>query len=98
MRSTFHHSLDNTDIESVWVIKGGRMIDIDISALDPEADTRRAKEYQLSELGRYLVNPNPIEVKKRLVGGEIHYRKGLFHKLSAPFRSSPKNGGSVAEK
>jgi hypothetical protein len=72
------------------------MIDIDMSALDPEADTRRAKEYRLSELGRYLVNPNPIEVKKRLVGGEIHYRKGLFHKLSAPFRSSPRNGGSVA--
>ena len=72
------------------------MIDIDLSAIDPEVDTRRAKEYRLSELGRYLLNPNPIEVKKRLVGGEIHYRKGLLQKLLAPFRSSPKNGGSVA--
>jgi hypothetical protein len=84
------------DHESVWVIKGGRLIDIDISAFDPEVDTRRAKEYRLSELGRYLLNPNPIEIKKRLVGGEIYYRKGLLQRLMAPFRSTPQNGGGVA--
>jgi hypothetical protein len=84
------------DRESVWVIKGGRLIDIDISALDPEVDTRKAKEYRLSELGRYLLNPNPIEIKKRLVGGEIYYRKGLLQRLTAPFRPTPKNGSGVA--
>lgn len=98
MRSIFHATVDRTDDESIWVIAGGRLIDIDLSAFDPAADKGRAKEYRISELGRYLLNPNPIEVKKRLVGGEIHYRKSRLQKLIGPFRPSPKNGDVVAGK
>ena len=98
MRSIFHCIADVNDDDSVWVVAGGRRIDTDISAFDPAADPGPVKEYHISELGRYLLNPNPIEVKKRLVGGEIHYRKSFLQKLIAPFQANPKNGDAVSGK
>jgi len=98
VRSIFHHETDPTAGESVWVITGGRLINMDISALDPAADSGRAKEYRISDLGRYLLCPNPIEVKKKLVGGEIHYRKGLLQKLLGPFQSRPNHGDGAFDK
>jgi hypothetical protein len=55
-----------------WVISEGRLIRMDPAEFDPEADPGPVKEYRLSEIGRYLLNPGPIEVRKRLVGCEVH--------------------------
>jgi hypothetical protein len=43
------------------------------------------KEYKISDIGRYLLNPDSIEVKKRLIGGEIHYRQGALKKIGKSF-------------
>ena len=37
-----------------------------------------AKNIDISDLGRYLLNPNSIEIKKKLIGGEIHYKQGAL--------------------
>ena len=95
MRSILHHLEGYTEDESVWIITGGRSIDIDLVNLDADAEAGRVKEYRVSELGRYLLNPNPIEVKKRLVGGEIHYRRNIFQKLVDWFGSGRTGSGGI---
>jgi len=44
------------------------------------------KEYKLSDIGRYLLNPRSIEVKKKMVGAEIHYKQGRIKKIRRSLR------------
>jgi hypothetical protein len=55
-----------------WVISEGQLVRLDSTEFDPEADQGIVKEYRISEIGRYLLNPGPIEIRKRLVGCEAH--------------------------
>jgi hypothetical protein len=55
-----------------WVITEGRPVRQDPTEFDPEAEKGVVKEYRISEIGRYLLNPGPIEIRKRLVGCEAH--------------------------
>ncbi len=55
-----------------WVISEGKLMRMDPTEFDPEAEPGVVKAYRLSEIGRYLLNPGPIEVRKRLVGCEVH--------------------------
>lgn len=57
----------------VWIISAGRYVNLDAARLVKGKDFGPVKEYRISQLGRYLLNPNPIEVDKTLVGCEIHY-------------------------
>lgn len=65
----------------VWVISGGRSSDIDPARIDKDADQTAAKEYRISEFARYLLDPQPVEIKKRLVGGEVHYFQKPLQKV-----------------
>jgi len=62
----------------IWIISGGRYVKLNASRLVQGKDFGPVKEYHISQLGRYLLNPGPIEVEKILVGCEVH-----FHKPSA---------------
>jgi len=55
-----------------WVISEGQLVRLDPTEFDPEAETGIVKEYRISEIGRYLLNPGPIEIRKRLMGCEAH--------------------------
>ena len=55
-----------------WVVSEGRLTRLDPTEFDPEAERGVVKEYRLSEIGRYLLNPGPVEIRKRLVGCEVH--------------------------
>jgi hypothetical protein len=71
----------NTDI---WIISGGRDSQIDLSAIEGAEKNEQGtavKEYRISDIGYYLLNPQPIEVKKRLIGCEIHYQQRLNTKI-----------------
>jgi hypothetical protein len=65
-------SSENTD---VWIISEGRNVDVDLSAIEAVPDKGTLKEYRISDIARYMLNPNSIEIKKRLIGCEIHLRK-----------------------
>ncbi|MBT8332665.1 MAG: hypothetical protein KJP06_10115 [Deltaproteobacteria bacterium] len=56
----------------IWVISEGRSSQLDLSEIDGEKIDGSAREYQISEIGCYLLNPQPIEIEKRLIGCEIH--------------------------
>ena len=49
----------NTDI---WVISGGRDSQIDLSAIERAEKNEQVKEYQISDIAYYLLNPKPIEI------------------------------------
>ncbi|MFH2063658.1 MAG: hypothetical protein ABIK15_00495 [Pseudomonadota bacterium] len=58
--------------EPVWVIsRTGFGIPKDIE-LYPEIKADAVIEYVISDFARYMLDPNPMEIEKRLVGCEIH--------------------------
>jgi len=72
--------------QGIWIISEGRFVDPDPSCLLPGKLTGPVKEYRISDMARYLLNPEPIEVKKRLIGCEIHYFPTGFEKWRTRFR------------
>ena len=71
---------------NIWIISGGQYIDDDLSGIVEDKIQGPYKEYQISAIGRYLINPNSIEVKKKLIGGEIHYKQGTLKKIRNSLR------------
>jgi hypothetical protein len=87
----------------VWIISEGRSSDIDLSGVIDEKVVGPYKEYTISDIGRYLLNPHSIEVKKKLIGGEIHYKQGAikkirksFHKILPAFLKKQKQNPSLS--
>jgi hypothetical protein len=65
----------------IWIISEGRFSDIDLAEVVDEKVDGPYKEYRISGIGRYLLNPHSIEVKKKLIGGEIHHKQGTIKKI-----------------
>jgi hypothetical protein len=57
----------------LWIISPGRYTSLDMSRINGRIKTGPVMEYRISDLTKYLLNPNPIEVLKKLVGCEIRY-------------------------
>ena len=70
---------------NLWVISEGRFPDIDLDRIVEGDDIGPCKEYKISAIGRYLLNPDSIEIKKKLIGAEIHYKQGPLKKLRKAF-------------
>ena len=68
----------------IWIISNGKYIDMDLGRIGVELNTKTVVEYKISDLARYLLNPNPIHVYKKLIGCEIHYhqqKKTIIEKI-----------------
>ena len=72
--------------DDVWIISKGRHSKFDLSSIYQGACTTLVKEYRISDLARYLLNPNPIEVRKTLVGCEIHNRQHFSDRVREKIR------------
>jgi hypothetical protein len=70
-----------SSVATSWIISEGKIARIDPTEFDPEADRGAVKEYWISEIGRYLLHPGPIEIRKRLVGCEVHPAKKRLARL-----------------
>ena len=73
--------------EDIWIISRGRTTRLDMCIDSDEGQTVFVKEYRISELARYMLNPDPIEVKKTLIGCEIHYRDTFTGKVKKTFKT-----------
>jgi len=82
--STEYKSSNNNN--GIWIISEGRYSDIDLSRIVDCKVDGPCKEYNLSDIGRYLLNPRSIEVKKKMVGAEIHYKQGRVKKIGRTLR------------
>jgi len=76
---------DKSRPRNIWVLSKGRYTDWDLSRIWEGAETKTVTEYKISDLGRYLLNPNPIEIRKKLIGCEIHYPPP-FYKFKSKIR------------
>jgi hypothetical protein len=65
----------------IWFISEGRPSDVDLNRVVEGKVDGRCQEYKISDIGRYLLNPHSIEVKKKLIGGEFHYKQGPLKKI-----------------
>ena len=70
----------------VWIVTRNRLSDIELSAVIDEKVDGPYKEYKISDFCRYLLNPHSIEVKKKLIGCEIHYRQRAFDRIWNSFQ------------
>jgi hypothetical protein len=66
---------DKSGPDDIWVISTGRYVDLDLSSIGVKVNTKTVVEYKVSDLARYLLNPNPIHVSNTLIGCEIHYHQ-----------------------
>jgi len=87
----------------IWVISDGRYSEIDLKGLVDGNVSGPYRQYKISEIGRYLLNPQTIEVKKKLIGGEIHYKQGVLKNIGKSFRKilpqaskRPRNGSPIS--
>ena len=70
-----------SDQNKIWIISEGRLLDFDLQRRVEGNVSGPCREYRISDIGRYLLNPSSIEVKKKLIGGEIHYKQGGVKKI-----------------
>jgi hypothetical protein len=65
---------DHSRSRDIWIISGRRGTPPDLLPLKDKGEYQFASMYQISDLGRYLLNPEPIEIQKPLIGCKIQYR------------------------
>ena len=79
--------------EHAWIITAGAYTDIDLAALGINAKPKRIMAYALSDIGRYLLSPAPIEVESRLLGCECSFKpRGWRRVKSAAVRFVRRKG------
>lgn len=78
----------NTDIaqkaskcNKIWIISGGRQVNLDPGQICDEPVEGEVMEYELSELAQYLLNPNPITLEEKVIGCRIHHRRPRSWKI-----------------
>jgi hypothetical protein len=74
---------DRKDIKTkdVWIISEGRFVSLDLSKICEQPVSKPVTEYSISELARYLLNPNQVTVQENVIGCRIKYHKsrsGIF--------------------
>lgn len=70
-----------------WIITAGSFTDVDLAAIGINANPKRIMTYRLSDIGRYLLSPDPIEVESRLMGCECVFKPSGWRRVrSTAFR------------
>lgn len=72
----------------VWIISRGRHTRLDLSKVYEGLQTAFVIEYGISDLARYLINPEPIEIRKKLIGCEIRYVRSFPDKVRQRLRQA----------
>ena len=64
--------------KDIWIISGGRPIGSDEPPIRDGIVPQSGVVYEISDIAEYLLSPNPIEIKKSLIGCKVRYHKPLF--------------------
>jgi len=76
--------------DAIWVISKGRYADLDMRGIIEGVKTATVMDYRISTLAFYLLKPHPIQIKKKLVGCEIHYRPSRSRFKALIFKILPR--------
>ena len=80
--------------QTIWLISEGSPVTLDLSNICKEPISGPNTEYRISELTRYLLNPNPITLEEKVVGCKVLYRKpssGLIKRIMTKMFQRAKN-------
>lgn len=72
--------------ENIWLISDPFLSKFNPSEITNNNKTGTAREYKISDLAHYMLNPASIEVVKKLVGCEVHYTPPFSDKLKQKIR------------
>jgi hypothetical protein len=72
--------------EQVWVVSPPRVARFAINHPDMDPAPTTAREYRISSLGRYLISPAALNIRRRLTGCEIHWLVSRTSRWLFPFR------------
>ena len=61
--------------KDIWIISKGKNIEPLPAEIKGDVSEKPVAEYRISQLAWYLLNPNQIEIKKRLVGCKISFKQ-----------------------
>jgi hypothetical protein len=67
--------LEDKKKHEIWIISDGMPVNLDLSNICKESISGPVTEYAISELARYLLNPNPITLEEKVVGCKVQYRR-----------------------
>jgi uncharacterized protein YfkK (UPF0435 family) len=68
----------------VWIISNGTYVNLDPGKICDTPVSGPVTEYKISELAKYLLDPNPITLEETIIGCEVKYRKprpGIIKRL-----------------
>lgn len=88
-------SATNRTFDSIWVISEGRYTRFDLGRIIEDGVETTVREFRISDLARYMIDPKPVEVKKRLVGCEVYpssSRRPVRDRLAKLLRRPPHPG------
>ena len=66
----------------IWIISDSSYVNLDLNNICNEADPGPVTEYRISELAHYLLNPNSITLKEKVIGCKVHHRKPRSGKIN----------------
>jgi hypothetical protein len=72
----------------IWIISDSSYVNLDLSNICKEHDSGPVTEYRISELTQYLLNPNPISLKEKVIGYKVHYHKSGTVKNPLPIKKN----------
>jgi hypothetical protein len=73
-----------TQTRDIWIISEGRFVNLDLGNICEQPVSKPVMEYGISELARYLLNPNQVTVKENVIGCRVKYHKsrsGIFGRI-----------------
>lgn len=96
-------SADNRAIkhDDIWIISKGRYWDKKKKDMNIPLKGRPVMEYRISELTKYMLNPYPIEVNKKLIGCEVRHNQCRDNRkagITSRFRNVFKNNNHKKNK
>jgi hypothetical protein len=77
--------------DDIWVISDGKNTLSDLRGICNGMGNTLTKEYRISALAWYLLNPNPITVENKIMGCEIHYQQPLSIKFKKTIQQALPN-------
>ncbi len=83
--------------KDIWIISNARYAGSGLLPIGDGIEAHSGVWYQISDIARYLLSPDPIEIRKWLVGCKIQYHKPTFaavkervrNRLSGKHRADP---------
>lgn len=79
----------------VWIISEGNLSEIDLNEIECPPPQNPVKAYYISDFANYLLNPNPVQVKKKLIGCEVRRPLPFSARLKEKFRNFLSTSGKA---